>query len=139
RPARAARAPRARGVGQPRHRIRAQGRSERGPRCVEAREEGRRAVRAARRLDRVQRTDLPMTRWLAVLCVVLGLGVTAVRADTVTVGLFAPTAPFPSTSARVELATRLGEAVGKALGTSGSGKVFARGADFASAVRKGEV
>lgn len=61
------------------------------------------------------------------------------HADTVTVGLFAPTAPFPSTSARVELATRLGEHVGKALGQTGSGKVFARGSDFTAAVRKGEV
>lgn len=41
-----------------------------------------------------------------VLALVLGLG--TARADSVTVGLFAPTAPFPSTSARVELATRLG-------------------------------
>jgi ABC-type taurine transport system substrate-binding protein len=61
------------------------------------------------------------------------------HADTVTVGLFAPTAPFPSTSARVELATKLGEHVGKALGASGTGKVFARGGDFATAVKKGEV
>jgi hypothetical protein len=53
--------------------------------------------------------------------------------------MFAPTAPFPSTSARVELATRLGDHVGKALGTSGSGKVFARGGDFSAAIRKGEV
>jgi hypothetical protein len=61
------------------------------------------------------------------------------HAGGITVGLFAPTAPFPSTSARVELASRLGEHVGKALGKTGSGKVFARGSDFASAVRKGEV
>jgi hypothetical protein len=61
------------------------------------------------------------------------------RAETVTVGLFAPTAPFPSTSARVELASRLGDQVGKALGQTGSGKVFARASDFAAAVRKGEV
>jgi hypothetical protein len=61
------------------------------------------------------------------------------HAQSVTVGLFAPTAPFPSTSARVELASRLGEHVGKRLGVSGSGKVFARGADFAAAVKKGEV
>jgi hypothetical protein len=60
-------------------------------------------------------------------------------AQTVTVGLFAPTAPFPSTSARVELASRLGEHVGKRLGVGGAGKVFARGADFAAAVKKGEV
>lgn len=61
------------------------------------------------------------------------------HADTVTVGLFAPTAPFPSTSARVELASKLGEHVGKALGQTGSGKVFARSGDFAAAVRKGDV
>lgn len=79
-----------------------------------------------------------MKRLVLVLVLVLVLG-PAAHADTVTVGLFAPTAPFPSTSARVELATRLGEAVGKALGATGSGKVFARGADFATAVHKGEV
>ena len=73
-----------------------------------------------------------------VALVVLATASTA-HAQTVTVGLFAPTAPFPSTSARVELASRLGEHVGKALGQTGTGKVFARGADFAAAVRKGEV
>jgi hypothetical protein len=61
------------------------------------------------------------------------------QAETVTVGLFAPTAPFPSTAARVELASRLGDHIGKALGGSGSGKVFARGSDFAAAVKRGEV
>jgi hypothetical protein len=71
------------------------------------------------------------------LGLLLGLG--TAHADTVTVGLFAPTAPFPSTSARVELATKLAEHVGKALGKTGSGKVFARGGDFAAAIRKGEV
>ncbi|HEY5945411.1 MAG TPA: hypothetical protein VIV40_07965 [Kofleriaceae bacterium] len=75
----------------------------------------------------------------ALVIVLVLAAVSTARADTVTVGLFAPTAPFPSTSARVELATRLGDAVGKALGQTGSGKVFARGGDFAAAVRKGEV
>jgi hypothetical protein len=56
-----------------------------------------------------------------------------------TVGLFAPTAPFPSTAARVELASRLGDHVGKAFGVTGTGKVFARAADFAAAVKRGEV
>jgi len=60
-------------------------------------------------------------------------------ADTLTVGLFAPSAPFPSTAARVELASRLGEDVGKALGTPAAGKVYARAGDFAAAVKKGEV
>jgi hypothetical protein len=61
------------------------------------------------------------------------------RADTITVGVFAPSAPFPSTAARVELATRLGEHVGRALGDTGVGRVYARAGDFAAAVRKGEV
>lgn len=74
----------------------------------------------------------------AVLGLVMVASVAA-RADTLTVGLFAPSAPFPSTAARVELASRLGEHVGKAIGATGSGRVFARGADFAAAVKKGEV
>jgi hypothetical protein len=80
-------------------------------------------------------------RFAMFVCVGLSLAGAArpARADNVTVGLFAPTAPFPSTSARVELASRLGDHVGKALGKTGGGKVFARGADFAAAVKKGEV
>jgi ABC transporter, phosphonate, periplasmic substrate-binding protein len=72
------------------------------------------------------------------LIVLLLLAGTA-HADNVTVGLYAPSAPFPSTSARVELATRLGEHIGKALGGTGTGKVYARAADFTAAVKKGEV
>jgi hypothetical protein len=61
------------------------------------------------------------------------------HADNISVGLFAPTEPFPSTASRVELASRLGEHLGKALGATGSGKYFARASDFAAAVKKGEV
>src|SRR5829696_5527978 len=61
------------------------------------------------------------------------------HADNLTVGLFAPTAPFPSTSARVELASRLAEHLGASVNRTGSGKVFARGPDFAAAAKKGEV
>jgi ethanolamine utilization microcompartment shell protein EutS len=64
---------------------------------------------------------------------------TTARAETITVGLFAPTAPFPSTAARVELASRLGDHVGKVFGMTGNGKVFARASDFSAAVKKGEV
>jgi hypothetical protein len=63
----------------------------------------------------------------------------AARAETITVGVFAPSAPFPSTAARVELAARLGEHVGRALGGAGVGRVYARAGDFAAAVKKGEV
>ena len=61
------------------------------------------------------------------------------RAGTLTVGVFAPAAPFPSTAARVELAGKLADQVGRALGQPASGKVFARAGDFAAAVKKGEI
>jgi hypothetical protein len=77
-------------------------------------------------------------RSLLVVLFVLASSATA-RADKLTVGLFAPTAPFASTSARVELASRLGEHLGKVTNKTGSGKVFARGTDFAAAAKKGEV
>jgi hypothetical protein len=54
------------------------------------------------------------------------------HADTPTIGLYAPSEPFPSTAARLEAAARLGQ-------LGGSGKVFARSADFAAALKKGEV
>jgi ABC-type nitrate/sulfonate/bicarbonate transport system substrate-binding protein len=81
-----------------------------------------------------------MIRRVALLVALAWLALPArAHAQSVTVGLFAPTAPFPSTSARVELASRLGDHIGKELGGTGSGKVFARGTDFAAAVKKGEV
>lgn len=75
------------------------------------------------------------------LALVVALGVLAAtaHAETLGVGLFAPTAPFPSTAARVELATKLGDQFGRAVGAAATGKVYARATDFASAVKKGEV
>jgi hypothetical protein len=61
------------------------------------------------------------------------------HADNVTVGLYAPTAPFPSTAARVDFASKLGTELGTAIGGTGSGKVFARAGDFAAAVKSGDV
>lgn len=72
------------------------------------------------------------------LLVLVLLAATA-HAENVTVGLFAPSAPFPSTAARLELANKLGEHIGKALGGAGSGRVYARAGDFAAAVKKGDV
>lgn len=79
-----------------------------------------------------------MTRLGAAL-VLLCAAAAGARAETITVGVFAPSAPFPSTAARVELAARLGEHLGRALGGTGVGKVYGRAADFAAAVKKGEV
>ncbi|MBL9020458.1 MAG: PhnD/SsuA/transferrin family substrate-binding protein [Myxococcales bacterium] len=78
----------------------------------------------------------------ALVALLVALGAVAAppaRADNVTVGLFAPSEPFPSTAARVELAKRLGEHLGSAVGGTGVGRVFARAGDFSSAVKKGEV
>jgi len=61
------------------------------------------------------------------------------RADSITVGLFAPSAPFPSTAARVELASKLADEIGAQLHVSASGKVFARASDFTEAVKRGEI
>lgn len=74
-----------------------------------------------------------------VLAIVLVLLASTARADDVTVGLFAPSAPFTSTAARVELANKLGDHLGKALAGKGSGRNFARAGDFAGAVKKGDV
>lgn len=71
---------------------------------------------------------------LAILC-----AASVARADTVSVGLYAPSEPFPSTAARVDLAKRLGDQLGAALGGTGVGRVYARAPDFASAVKKGEI
>ena len=76
---------------------------------------------------------------ILVIALTLFVAASTARADTITVGLFAPIAPFPSTSARVELASKVAEQVGKSVNKTGSGKVFARGGDFAAAVRKGDV
>ncbi len=74
------------------------------------------------------------------LLVLLLLAATApASAEPINVGLFAPSAPFPSTAARVELASRLGEHLGKTLGGTGMGRVYARAGDFSAAVKKGEI
>lgn len=80
-----------------------------------------------------------MKRVVLVLVLVLGTVAAADPSSSTTVGVFAPTAPFPSTAARVELASRLGEQLAPALGGKATGKVFARAADFAAAVKRGEV
>jgi hypothetical protein len=80
-------------------------------------------------------------RAVVVACVAWLVGAlgSAAHAAPITIGLFAPSAPFPSTAARVELANQLGAELGKALNVSGSGRVYARAADFAAAVKKGEI
>jgi len=80
-----------------------------------------------------------VNRLITILVLVLVLAATTAHADNITVGLFAPSAPFSSTAARVELANRLGDHLGKALGGTGSGRNYARAGDFSAAVKKGDV
>ena len=75
----------------------------------------------------------------AVLGLGLGLATPRAHAQSVTVGLYAPSAPFPSTTARVDLANRLGDHLGKALGSAGAGRNYARAGDFAAAAKKGDL
>jgi ABC-type amino acid transport substrate-binding protein len=61
------------------------------------------------------------------------------RAQELRVGLYAPSAPFAGTSARLDFVTRLARHLGAATGRTGRGKVYARAADFAGAVRAGQL
>lgn len=78
-------------------------------------------------------------RLVGLVAIAILFASTVARAETVTVGLFAPSAPFPSTAARVELANKLGDQLGKARGSSGSGRNYARAGDYSSAVKKGDI
>jgi hypothetical protein len=75
----------------------------------------------------------------AVLVMAALLGTVRAHADTVTVGMFTPSAPFGGTAARVDLTTKLAKAVGAALGKDGIGRVYGRSGDFSGAVKKGDV
>ncbi|MBA2542881.1 MAG: hypothetical protein H0V17_24760 [Deltaproteobacteria bacterium] len=80
-----------------------------------------------------------MGRRLGIIAAALLLACSFAHAENVTVGVFAPSAPFPSTTARVDLASRLGDHLGKALGGTGTGRVYARAGDFGAAVKSGEI
>lgn len=82
-----------------------------------------------------------MKRVVTVVCIAWLTGVVepAAYAGPITIGLFAPSAPFPSTAARVELVSRLGASLGNAMKVPVSGRVYARAADFADAVKNAEV
>lgn len=95
------------------------------------------ALRAVRPAVRVARLALAVA-----IVIGLGLGLAArpAAAETLTVGMFAPSAPFSSTSARLAFATRLAEHLAQATGAShGVGRVYTQASDFASAVRRGAV
>lgn len=75
----------------------------------------------------------------ALLVAVMLLATTLAHADNVAVGVFAPSLPFATTAARVDLASKLGDHIGRGLGGTGVGRAYARSGDFAAAVKKGEI
>lgn len=77
-----------------------------------------------------------MTRAL----IVLGLLVSTVaHADDLSVGLYAPTAPFAGTSARQDYVSRLAKHVAAATGKKATGRVYSRAGDFAGAAKGGDL
>ncbi len=75
----------------------------------------------------------------AAVAAICGGAASPARADTITVGLFAPSAPFEGTQARVDFAIRLAQRLGDSLGVRGIGRVYGRASDFEAAVRKRDV
>jgi hypothetical protein len=78
-----------------------------------------------------------LTALVATMVAIAGDG--RARADRLDVGMFAPAAPFDSAAARVDLVNKLAKELGDAVGEEGVGRVYGRAADFAAAVKKGEV
>lgn len=69
---------------------------------------------------------------IAIACALAG----EAAADPVTVGVFAPSAPFDGTAARLEFANKLAAHLA---GADGVGRVYGKASDFAAALAKGEV
>lgn len=80
-----------------------------------------------------------MTRALVVAVVALLLAPAAARADDLSVGLYAPGAPFAGTSARLDYVTRLAAHLADATGATPIARVYARAGDLAAAIKKGDV
>jgi hypothetical protein len=76
---------------------------------------------------------------LAVAIAIAALWASTAAADPMTVGVFAPSAPFDGNPARVAFASRLAAHLASATGDEVIGRVYARAADLAAALRRGEV
>jgi hypothetical protein len=60
----------------------------------------------------------------------------AAAADSLRVGVFAPSTPFDGTGARLEFATKLARHIG---GSDAVGRVYGKASDFSSALKKGDI
>ncbi|MCB9561648.1 MAG: hypothetical protein H6708_14680 [Kofleriaceae bacterium] len=63
----------------------------------------------------------------------------AAHAGDLRLGLFAPAAPFESTAARQDYASKLASHLAEATGGAGVGRVYARASDLAAAIKKKEI
>lgn len=96
-------------------------------------------------MDRSQRTHLrrPVRALIAALwaAVIVAALPSSARADEViAVGIYAPSLPFTGPVARLELVSRLASEVAEAVGADrGVGRAYGKAADFAAAVRRGEL
>ena len=77
-------------------------------------------------------------RSLPALILVL-LAAPAAAQETLTVGLYAPSAPFESAVKRLDFATSVAQHLAPKVGaTTGAGRAYAKAGDFAAAAQKGE-
>ena len=78
-----------------------------------------------------------MKKLIVLLVLLLSAGTAA--ADDITIGLFAPTAPFGGTGDRVGFVNDLAAHLAKSVDVKVTGKVFSSASAFTSAVKKGEI
>jgi len=85
----------------------------------------------------------PNHRWLVAVAMAIAavtVPPASAGAQPIVVGVYAPTAPFPNTAARLDFASGLAEHIATTIGAdSGVGRVYAKASDFASAARRGAI
>ncbi len=89
---------------------------------------------------RSRRSERPARRWwrLVVLALMLIAGPAAAE-ETLTVGLYAPSAPFESAVKRLDFAAALAQHLAPRTGAStGVGRAYGKAGDFAAAAQRGE-
>lgn len=80
------------------------------------------------------------SRFVVAVAVVMALGSPARAADTVTIGLYAPTVAFDGPVERLDYVSELASHIATAVGADeGVGRVYSRSADFDRAIKRGDI